>query len=81
MGIARGRLQEERKTWRKDHPHGFVAKPQSLPDGTQNIMKWDCIIPGKQGTVWEGANIPISGMFDPLAPSNIPLLRKGLSFS
>ena len=31
---------------------GFVAKPQSAADGTQNIMKWDCIIPGKAGTIW-----------------------------
>ena len=35
-GIARGRLQEERKTWRKDHPHAFVAKPRSRDDGTRD---------------------------------------------
>ena len=28
MGIARGRLQEERKSWRKDHPH-VRARPHA----------------------------------------------------
>ncbi|KAI8535060.1 hypothetical protein RHMOL_Rhmol10G0145600 [Rhododendron molle] len=46
-GIARGRLAEERKAWRKNHPHGFVAKPESLPDGSVNLMIWQCTIPGK----------------------------------
>ncbi|OEL33708.1 hypothetical protein BAE44_0005272 [Dichanthelium oligosanthes] len=48
-GIARGRLAEERKSWRKSHPHGFVAKPATLPDGSVNLMVWNCIVPGKQG--------------------------------
>ncbi|RRT67703.1 hypothetical protein BHE74_00047461 [Ensete ventricosum] len=48
-GIARGRLAEERKAWRKNHPHGFVAKPETLPDGSVNLMTWHCTIPGKQG--------------------------------
>jgi hypothetical protein len=26
-GIATGRLAEERKAWRKDHPFGFIARP------------------------------------------------------
>ncbi|XP_062185684.1 SUMO-conjugating enzyme SCE1-like isoform X2 [Phragmites australis] len=48
-GIARGRLAEERKSWRKSHPHGFVAKPETLPDGSVNLMVWNCVIPGKEG--------------------------------
>ena len=74
-GIARGRLMEERKAWRKNHPHvrkiispsvfefvffldfysnfwvfqGFVAKPETLPDGQVNLMVWQCTIPGKPG--------------------------------
>ncbi|KAJ6304847.1 hypothetical protein OIU76_002155 [Salix suchowensis] len=48
-GIARGRLAEERKSWRKNHPHGFVAKPETQPDGTVNLMAWHCTIPGKLG--------------------------------
>lgn len=54
-GIAKGRLQEERKAWRKDHPHGFVAKPAKAPDGTMNLMTWECGIPGKVGARVEGA--------------------------
>ncbi|GKD52545.1 SUMO-conjugating enzyme SCE1 [Tanacetum coccineum] len=49
-GIARGRLTEERKAWRKNHPHGFVAKPESLTDGSVNLMVWHCTIPGKAGS-------------------------------
>ena len=67
-GIAIGRLSEERKAWRKDHPfvslvdlilidahllihywttllysvQGFVAKPMKNPDGTLNLMNWEC---------------------------------------
>ncbi|KAK2995220.1 hypothetical protein RJ640_006959 [Escallonia rubra] len=48
-GIARGRLAEERKAWRKNHPHGFVAKPETGPDGSVNLMVWHCTIPGKAG--------------------------------
>ncbi|KAF3656306.1 SUMO-conjugating enzyme SCE1 [Capsicum annuum] len=46
-GIARGRLAEERKAWRKNHPHGFVAKPETGTDGSVNLMLWQCSIPGK----------------------------------
>uniref|UniRef100_A0A7N0UXG0 UBC core domain-containing protein n=1 Tax=Kalanchoe fedtschenkoi TaxID=63787 RepID=A0A7N0UXG0_KALFE len=48
-GIARGRLTEERKAWRKNHPHGFVAKPETGADGSVNLMVWQCTIPGKTG--------------------------------
>ncbi|KAF9668536.1 hypothetical protein SADUNF_Sadunf14G0013700 [Salix dunnii] len=48
-GIARGRLAEERKSWRKNHPHGFVARPDNAPDGSLDLMVWKCIIPGKPG--------------------------------
>lgn len=53
-GIAAGRLAEERKAWRKDHPFGFVARPALNPDGTRNLFNWECAIPGKKGTIWEG---------------------------
>lgn len=32
-GTALSRLSQERKSWRKDHPFGFVAKPETAPDG------------------------------------------------
>jgi hypothetical protein len=31
--VALARLAQERKNWRKDHPFGFVAKPEGKADG------------------------------------------------
>ena len=53
-GIAQARLSEERKSWRKDHPFGFIARPMKNADGTMNLMLWEYGIPGKKGTPWEG---------------------------
>ncbi|KAH9663682.1 UBC core domain-containing protein [Citrus sinensis] len=71
-GIARGRLAEERKSWRKNHPHGFVAKPETLPDGSVNLMVWHCTIPGKAGTDWEGGFFPLTLHFSEDYPSKPP---------
>lgn len=48
-GIAIARLSEERKAFRKEHPFGFVARPTKNPDGTLNLLIWECAIPGKKG--------------------------------
>jgi len=55
-GIAQGRLAEERKNWRKDHPPGFYARPakSGSGDGSTDLMKWESGIPGKDGTLWAG---------------------------
>lgn len=45
---------EERKAWRKDHPFGFIAKPARNEDGTLNLFQWECAIPGKKDTIWDG---------------------------
>ncbi|SPT19335.1 unnamed protein product [Triticum aestivum] len=76
-GIARGRLAEERKSWRKNHPHvrGFVAKPETLPDGSVNLMVWRCVIPGKPGTDWEGGYFPLTLQFDDNYPTTAPSCR------
>ncbi|TVU31898.1 hypothetical protein EJB05_23603, partial [Eragrostis curvula] len=104
-GIARGRLAEERKSWRKNHPHvraclltpislfflvragaaqfesrsdflpvlqGFVARPETLADGSANLMVWNCTIPGKQGTDWEGGYYPLTLNFSEDYPSKPP---------
>ncbi|KAM0945621.1 putative ubiquitin-conjugating enzyme E2, ubiquitin-conjugating enzyme/RWD [Dioscorea sansibarensis] len=71
-GIARGRLAEERKSWRKNHPHGFVARPETFPDGTVNLMVWNCTIPGKKGTDWEGGNYPLTLLFSEDYPIKPP---------
>mgnify|MGYP003337083359 CR=1 FL=1 len=39
-GIALGRLKEERKQWRKEHPYGFYARPEPKETGGSNLMKW-----------------------------------------
>lgn len=72
MGMAEQRLLQERKAWRKDHPNGWVAKPASLPDGSTNIFKWECRIPGKEGTDWEGGEYPIILQFNEDYPSKGP---------
>jgi len=58
---------EERKLWRKDHPHGFFAKPLK-----NDIMKWECGIPGKTGTIWEGGEYLLTINFSEDYPSKPP---------
>ena len=74
-GIARGRLSEERKAWRKDHPYGFVAKPTSSPDGSTNLMKWDVKIPGKADTDWAGGVFNLVVNFPEDYPSKPPRVQ------
>ncbi|OXA47336.1 SUMO-conjugating enzyme UBC9-B [Folsomia candida] len=71
-GIAIGRLSEERKAWRKDHPFGFVAKPTYKNDGTMDLMHWECAIPGKKGTLWEGGMYKLRMLFRPEYPATPP---------
>ncbi|XP_050205248.1 SUMO-conjugating enzyme SCE1-like [Mercurialis annua] len=71
-GIARGRLAADRKAWRRNHPPGFVAKPDALPDGTVNLMLWHCTVPGKAGTDWEGGFFPLTMHFTEDYPSTPP---------
>ncbi|XP_035777337.1 SUMO-conjugating enzyme UBC9-B-like [Anopheles albimanus] len=53
-GIALTRLMEERKAWRRNAVFGFYAKPTKNADGTSNLKLWECGIPGRSGTPWEG---------------------------
>eukprot|EP01122_Echinamoeba_exundans_P005631 TRINITY_DN15782_c0_g1_i1.p2 TRINITY_DN15782_c0_g1~~TRINITY_DN15782_c0_g1_i1.p2 ORF type:complete len:164 (+),score=34.20 TRINITY_DN15782_c0_g1_i1:2-493(+) len=74
-GIARGRLTEERKAWRKEHPHGFFARPANNADGSMNVMVWQCGIPGKAGTIWDGGVYPLTIEFSDDYPSKAPICR------
>lgn len=38
----------------QDHPFGFIAKPVKNADGTLNLFNWECAIPGRKDTIWEG---------------------------
>lgn len=71
-GVAASRLAEERKTWRKDHPFGFVAKPATKEDGSTDMFVWKCLIPGKDGTLWEGGLFPITLTFTSDYPGKPP---------
>ncbi|KAK3265596.1 SUMO-conjugating enzyme sce1 [Cymbomonas tetramitiformis] len=71
-GIARSRLTQERKNWRKDHPYSFVAKPETRDDGSSDILVWQCIIPGKKGGIWEGGFYPVVLKFSEEYPEKPP---------
>lgn len=43
-----------RKQWRKDHPFGFWARPVKNAQGVLDLKVWECGIPGKEKTIWEG---------------------------
>ena len=71
-GIAQGRLKEERKNWRRDHPFGFYARPVSSADGSMNLMIWETGIPGKEGSDWEGGLYKVRMEFSEEYPSKPP---------
>lgn len=78
MSLAVARLTEERKQWRKDHPFGFYAKPVTLPDGTMDMMRWECGIPGKPGTLWENGLYKLFLTFSdsyPAAPPKVAFAK------
>ncbi|KAA8537780.1 hypothetical protein F0562_027640 [Nyssa sinensis] len=69
---ARGRLAEERKAWRKNHPHGFVAKPETSPDGFVHLKVWHCTIPGKPGLTEKVASTHLHSTSVRIIPANPP---------
>jgi ubiquitin-conjugating enzyme E2 I len=70
--VTLNRLIEERKAWRKDRPFGFTAKPRVGSDGEVTLTSWDCIIPGKDGTIWEGGCYPVEITFSNSYPAKPP---------
>uniref|UniRef100_A0A2K5Q7X2 UBC core domain-containing protein n=1 Tax=Cebus imitator TaxID=2715852 RepID=A0A2K5Q7X2_CEBIM len=70
--IALSRLTQERKAWRKDHPFGFVAVPTKNPDGTMNLMNWECTILGNKGTQRQGGLFKLQMLFKDDYPSSPP---------
>ncbi|KAG0657649.1 E2 SUMO-conjugating protein ubc9 [Rhodotorula mucilaginosa] len=79
-GISERRLAEERKQWRKDHPYGFWAKPKKAADGTLDMKTWETGIPGKEGTIWEGAVYPVTLLFPDDYPSKPPKCKFPANF-
>jgi ubiquitin-conjugating enzyme E2 I len=73
--IARSRLAEERKQWRKDHPPGFYARPEKKADGSTNLMLWVAGVPGKKGTIWEGGLFNLKFIYPEDFPSSPPKVQ------
>ena len=71
-GIALDRLRSERKSWRKDHPHGFFARPMRNSDGSTNLLIWKCGIPGKMNTAWQGGLYRLTMYFSEEYPNKPP---------
>ena len=78
--MALERLTEERKNWRKTKPFGFEAKPLTLPDGSTNLFEWKCIVPGREGTLCEGARYPCSIRFTKEYPMQPPIVQMPKGF-
>lgn len=61
------------KQWRRDHPFGFFAKPARTKEGVLDLKNWECGIPGKEKTKWEGGLFKLNIAFpDGRAPICIP---------
>ncbi|RDH34181.1 ubiquitin-conjugating enzyme/RWD-like protein [Aspergillus welwitschiae] len=61
-----------RKQWRRDHPFGFYAKPHRTPQGTLDLKRWECGIPGKAQTLWEGGLFKLDVTFPDEYPTKPP---------
>lgn len=72
MALCLGRLQEERKQWRKKHPFGFFAKPVRGADGVIDMKVWECGVPGKEKTIWDGGLFKLTMMFPDEYPTKPP---------
>ena len=77
--IARQRLIQERKNWRKSHPRGFVAKP-IVEDDCENLLKWQCSIPGPEDTPWQGGDYKLTMIFQDDYPLRPPLCQFAKGF-
>ncbi|KAI9671838.1 MAG: E2 SUMO-conjugating protein ubc9 [Alyxoria varia] len=72
MSLCQNRLQEERKQWRKDHPFGFYARPIKNSQGVLDTKVWDCGVPGKEKTLWEGGLFKVQMTFPDEYPTKPP---------
>ncbi|KAJ4802875.1 Ubiquitin-conjugating enzyme [Rhynchospora pubera] len=72
-GIARGRLAEERKAWRKNHPHvGFCGKAGDVNRWIGQFDGVELSYSGKARTEWEGGFYPLTLHFSEDYPSKPP---------
>ena len=50
----------------------------NMQDGTQNILSWECVVPGKEGTIWATARVPLTMTFTDDYPSKPPVCKFNL---
>jgi len=68
---------------------GFFAKPVTKSDGSLNLLLWECGIPGKAGSLWEGGPFKLFLEFSPDYPSKppkcttsaLPLMKETMSLT
>ena len=51
------------KQWRREHPFGFFARPVRNAQGVLDLKKWECGVPGKEKTLWEGGLFKLDVIF------------------
>ena len=51
------------KAWRKDPMFGFFARPSRNAQNILDLKTWDCGVPGKEGTIWEGGVMKLTITF------------------
>jgi hypothetical protein len=73
-------LTRRRKQWRRDHPFGFFAKPMRGANGMMDLKKWDCGVPGKEKTIWEGGLFKLEVTFPDEYPTKPPKCEIPLPF-
>lgn len=61
--LSRTYLERSRRQWRKDHPFGFFAKPVRTPQGVLDLKNWECGVPGRDKTLWEGGLFKLTVAF------------------
>lgn len=52
-----------------------MARPTKNADGTINLMKWECAVPGKTGTPWEGGLYKLRLIFREDCPTTAPMCK------
>jgi ubiquitin-conjugating enzyme E2 I len=53
----------------------FYARPGKNADKSQNLMLWECGIPGKKDTSWEGGLFKVELHFNDDYPSKPPTIK------
>lgn len=70
------RLLQERENWRRDRPFGYSARPVLTPSNTLNLQLWTCVVPGPEGSAFEGEALTLEVRF----PNRYPAIPPGIKF-